>query len=85
MKRLANWKPQKRIDGPGSRSNEERACSGEVALTAYLKYKGERMRSIELSDDLSDLLADLYHYAASEGLDLENNIKTAEMHFNAEQ
>lgn len=85
MRHLKNWHPKRRVDGKGSRSNEERADSAQAALSAYLQAKGQRPEADDLTGELSDLLADLFHYAASEGIYLENNILTARMHFDAER
>lgn len=87
MKHLKNWKPSKRVDGKGSRSNQERADAGENSLIAYAEFKEEKevLAPEELSGSLSDLVADLFHYAASLGHDPEVISKTALMHFESER
>ena len=87
MKRLKNWKASKRVDGKGSRSNQERADAGENSLVAYAVFKNEKemLMPEELYYSLSDLVADLYHYAASIGQDPEMIGQNALMHFDAER
>lgn len=87
MKHLKNWKASKRIDGKGSWSNQERADAGENSLIAYASFKEEKegLTPEELNGSLSDLVADLLHYAASIGHDPEVISKTALMHFEIER
>lgn len=68
-----------------SPSNAERASRAEHLLIFYAYREG---RSDELSSSeetvLTDLLADLMHYAHSMRMDFQNCIDVAQMHFDAE-
>lgn len=87
MEHLKNWKASKRVDGKGTRSNQERANAGRTALSAYAACRDEKEMLIpeELLYSLTDLVADLFHYAASIGHDPEAIGTTALMHFDAER
>lgn len=85
MPKLKGWNPRRRIDGTGTRRNADRADAGLTAVSAYARTKPDLNRYDSDSDLLTDLLADLYHYAASIGIDIRNNIKSAEFHFESER
>jgi hypothetical protein len=86
MKHIKNWKASKRVDGKGSRSNGERAACAGSAVTAYFVAKeGRPVAYDELSSCLGDMLADLYHYAASEGIEPERIAALAQLHFDSER
>jgi hypothetical protein len=62
-------------------SNEIRAESARAALDAYLHLQGS---SGERQFEIIDLVADLLHLAAYEGLDTRAISTKAELHFQAE-
>jgi hypothetical protein len=73
--------PQDEEDGV-KEYNQRMADEAEDVLVAYASGKGE---SEELPEyQLSDLLADLRHYARLNNLDWETIDERARMHFNAE-
>lgn len=61
-------------------TNEERAHRALQALRAYEKTVGEGSPG----DYLTDLLTDLRHFCASEGLDFGASLAMSETHFNEE-
>lgn len=85
MKAMSNWNPSKRIDGEFCRTNQERADAALKGLYGYTATRDDRDVEDDIRTDLTDLLADLYHYAASQGIDLDNVIPTARHHFEAER
>lgn len=85
MKAISNWNPTKRIDGEFCRTNQERANAALKGLHGYTVAREDRDLEEDIRTDLIDLLADLYHYAASQGIDLEDVIPTARRHFEAER
>lgn len=62
--------------------NVERSTRGGAALDAY---RDQYDNGEPDNDVLSDLLADLMHYAAGEKLDFHERLATAQMHYNAEK
>ena len=85
MKHLKNWKASKRVDGKGSRSNQERANCAKIALDAYGIAKEGREVYGAVGACLSDILADLFHYAASQGVDPAKLAGLATLHFESER
>lgn len=63
-------------------SNEERAERAATACSAYSQTKGT---DDDMEACIGDLMADLLHYAASEGLDPETLHRRAIMHFEDER
>lgn len=61
-------------------NNKDRADFAREAMEAYTARKG----SDEPQTDLVDLLGDLRHFAAEEGLDFEAAVQTSLMHFEEE-
>lgn len=84
MKHLKNWKPSKRVDGKEGRSNQDRADMAYEAMQHYLKMKGEYHRQDD-PGDVTDLMADLLHYAASIGMQPVQQTETALIHFESER
>lgn len=62
-------------------NNRDRADFARRAMEAYTAAKG----GDEPQSELVDLLSDLRHYAAEEGLDFESALGTSEMHFEEEK
>lgn len=85
MRHLKNWNASKRVDGEFCRSNQERADAALKGLQGYMAAREECDLEGDIRTDLTDLLADLYHYAASQGIDLEDMIHTAKHHFESER
>jgi len=85
MAKLKGWRPKRRVDGAGNRCNADRAEAGLTVVLAYARTKPDLNRYDSDSDLLTDLLADLYHYAASIGVDLAQNAQSAKFHFEVER
>ena len=70
--------------------NTERARDGEAAMTAFVKVKEPRAGDLEsvigqsVQEYLVDLLADLRHWAARDGVDFDAADRMAETHFQCE-
>ena len=62
-------------------TNADRQNLAARTLRYYAEAKGENPESC----DLVDLLADLMHYAAREGIDFHGFLECAGHHFNTEQ
>lgn len=70
--------------------NQARADCAEVAIAAYAVVK--EVNSTDMYDfasqcpqeRLTDLLADLRHWACQHGLDFEQSLTSSESHFNCE-
>lgn len=82
MSHLKGWRPNRRIDGKGTPTNEERADMAMQAVNAYADVHGS---SGDEGSDLQDCLADLLHFAASIGLDPHTITSTALTHFETER
>jgi hypothetical protein len=66
-------------------TNKTRARRAEIALQNYIEDRGEAYEAS--SSEISDLIADLLHLAASldQGEDaVESSLRLARMHFDAE-
>jgi len=63
-------------------SNEQRRMRAEAAMTAYQAVYATPDASYE--ETITDLIADLLHFAASEDLKPDEMISMALMHFEAE-
>jgi hypothetical protein len=85
MKPIRNWKASKRVDGKSGRSNQDRADCAKVALDAYGIAKEGREAYDSVEACLSDLLADIYHYSASQGIDPTKIAELAVIHFESER
>ncbi|WP_216726107.1 hypothetical protein [Hymenobacter siberiensis] len=70
-------------------SNEQREDNAAEAINAYVLAKRGSVAYTEepLQDKVSDLLADLLHFASAnrQPLDLEKAMRVAQMNFQAEQ
>ncbi len=62
--------------------NEDRADRAATACEAYSQTKGT---DDDMESSIGDLMADLLHYCAQEGLDPERMRDRAWMHFEAER
>lgn len=85
MPTLKNWKASKRVDGRFCRSNQDRVNAAEAGLWGYALEKEGRLGYDDIRAMLIDLQSDLYHYAASQGIDLEEIITSARMNFESER
>lgn len=77
---IAPYKSQD-IESPDQAHDPERAFRGEVAQRRYRELPGS---GDEPQADLNDLLTDLRHFAAREGLDFGKALELSRMHYEAE-
>lgn len=85
-KPIKNWKARKRVDGKGTPNNKERAYSAEKVLLYYDEAKEDSREDFGSSDSvLIDLLSDLCHYAASQGIEPERILRMASYNFEDER
>ncbi len=61
-------------------TNPDRVEAATAALEAHAASKGE----VVDEDNVGDLLADLMHYCAENGIDFATKLTVAEVHFNCE-
>lgn len=86
MKPIRNWKASKRADGKNTPSNKDRAYCAEVVLEHYYEVKEGRPTAYDSLDTcLIDLLSDLSHYAASQGIEPERLFHAASLNFESER
>jgi hypothetical protein len=76
-----NWKANKDVDHCGI-TNADRVERAAAALSAYSEMRGT---DESLEDDCADLMADLMHFAASEGFGAEKLHQRAEFNFQSER
>jgi hypothetical protein len=60
-------------------TNEDRAVRAVTALKQYMD------EDFDEPTNITDLLADLMHFAAQQDIDFDRCLETAEIHFNAEK
>jgi hypothetical protein len=65
-------------------TNGERCNRIECLMLTYRKFLTDGPPEPE-ETDLADLLTDCMHWAEREGLDFDEELKTARMHYNAEK
>ena len=86
MRHIKNWKASKRVDGKNTPSNKDRAYCAEVVLEYYYEVKEGRVKAHDSLDTcLLDLLSDLSHYAASQGIEPERLFHVAYINFQSER
>ena len=67
-------------------NNKTRAHAGQCAISAHQETKGVKADEPDTGmEDLTDLLADLMHYAQHNKLDFEAALDMAIMHFAEEE
>lgn len=68
-------------------ANEAREERGRRLLSAYVHIQNETRDADEEDDQvwLTDMLADLRHWAAAEKLDFDRALATSQIHFNCER
>jgi hypothetical protein len=67
-------------------ANQKRIRQGAAGLRAYRRNRKEtRSQTYHTETDIIDMVADLYHYAQSENVDVEAVARQAMAHFKAEQ
>jgi hypothetical protein len=66
-------------------SIKKRAQLAKAALKAYTDLKGKDEGTEPLQDRTVDLIADLLHLAASQGLEAASILRIAQSHFTHEQ
>lgn len=81
MPHLKGWNPRRRAEF-GTPRNDDRAEKGDRVLGAYNMINGG---SNDDRSDYTDCLTDLFHSMASCGIDPQDIINTAHMHFEAER
>lgn len=70
--------------------NEERAACAQAAVEAYAAAKIDNTTDLwdfsaqDAQDRLTDLLADLRHWASQNGLDFEQSLRSSQSHFECE-
>lgn len=70
------YNPRKKDEG--GTTNATRAEQGAACVEAYPSIEAYR-------EEVVDVLADIFHYCDREGFDVEQNIATAKMHWEAER
>lgn len=80
-----HWRPNRRVDGPETRDNVDRAEAALEAIRFYMTQKGEKLDDAEYVETATDLVADILHYAASQQEDPARILRTAEWHFEEER
>ncbi len=86
MKPIKHWKASKRINGKGSPTNGDRAHVIEMTLPHYYEAKeGHTVAYDALDSCLIDLMSDLFHYAASQGIEPSSLVSSASINFESER
>lgn len=80
MKHLKGWRGNKDVDGTGI-TNDDRVERAEVAIAAYRAHAGD----MEDESHGRDLITDLCHYFASNGIDYRTQIDWALSSFEEER
>lgn len=84
-KLLFKFRPRRRVDGPGSTTNDNRAACGQAMLYPVNDYKTFPVSNAARLEILTDALANLLHWCDREGISFDEALRMARDHHAAER